>query len=154
LLGETLEIHTHELGWYNLQESELETASLLDRWLYWLLHAHQYDAQTLGSLFSQPEFQKATDSIDRIAKKTEDKAMYDTREKAIRDQQWILNAARREGREEGREEGEIKGEIKLIQTLREILGGPVSDAAVFQGRSLEQLRVMTEELRKKIQRRT
>jgi predicted transposase/invertase (TIGR01784 family) len=149
-----LEIHTLELGWYNLQESELETASLLDRWLYWLLHAHQYDAQTLGSLFSQPEFQKATDSIDRIAKKTEDKAMYDTREKAIRDQQWILNAARREGREEGREEGEIKGEIKLIQTLREILGGPVSDAAVFQGRSLEQLRVMTEELRKKIQRRT
>ncbi|MFZ4083022.1 MAG: PD-(D/E)XK nuclease family transposase, partial [Pirellula sp.] len=29
LLGETLEIHTLELGWYNLQESELETASLL-----------------------------------------------------------------------------------------------------------------------------
>jgi predicted transposase/invertase (TIGR01784 family) len=145
-----LEIHTLELGWYNLQESELETASLLDRWLYWLLHAHQYDAQTLGSLFSQPEFQKATDSIDRIAKKTEDKAMYDTREKAIRDQQWILNAARREGLEIGREEGEIK----LIQTLQEILGGPVSDAAVFQGRSLEQLRAMTDELRKKIQRRT
>ena len=76
--------------------------------------------------------------------------MYDTREKAIRDQRWILNSARREGREEG----EIKGEIKLIQTLQEILGGPVSDAAVFQGRSLEQLRAMTEELRKKIQRRT
>jgi flagellar biosynthesis/type III secretory pathway protein FliH len=152
--------------WYNLQESELETASLLDRWLYWLLHAHQYDTKKLGSLFPQPEFQKATDSIDRIAKKTEDKTMYDTREKAIRDQQWILNAARREareegleeGREEGREEGEIKGrkegEIKLIQTLQEILGGPVSDAAVFHGRSLEQLRAMTEELRKKIQRRT
>ena len=162
LLLDTLEIHTLELGWYNLQESGLETASLLDRWLYWLLNAHQYDAQTLGSLFSQPEFQKATDSIDRIAKKTEDKAMYDTREKAIRDQQWILNAARREGLEagrvEGREEGEIKGrkegEIKLIQTLQEILGGPVSDAAVFHGRSLEQLRAMTEELRKKIQRRT
>jgi hypothetical protein len=139
LLKETLEIHTLELGWYNLQESELETASLLDRWLYWLLHAHQYDAKKL-----------ATDSIERIAKKTEDKAMYDTREKAIRDQQWILNAARREGREEG----EIKGEIKLIQTLQEILGGPVSDAAIFHGRSLEQLRAMTEELRKKIQRRT
>ena len=76
--------------------------------------------------------------------------MYDTREKAIRDQRWILNSARREGREEG----EIKGEIKLIQTLQEILGGPVSDAAVFQGRSLAQLRAMTEELRKKIQRRT
>jgi predicted transposase/invertase (TIGR01784 family) len=158
LLAETLEIHTLELGWYNLQESELETASLLDRWLYWLLHAHQYDAKKLGCLFPQPEFQRATDSIDRIAKKTEDKAMYDTREKAIRDQQWILNAARREGREEGEIKGEIKGEVKgevkLIQTLQEILGGPVSDAAVFQGRSLEQLRAMTEELRKRIQRRT
>jgi predicted transposase YdaD len=105
-------------------------------------------------LFSQPEFQKATDSIDRIAKKTEDKAMYDTREKAIRDQQWILNAARREGREEGEIKGREEGEIKLIQTLQEILGGPVSDAAVFQARSLEQLRAMTDELRKKIQRRT
>ena len=83
LIGETLEIHTLELGWYNLQESELATAS-------------------------------------------------------------------REGLEIGREEGEIK----LIQTLQEILGGPVSDAAVFKGRSLEQLRAMTEELRKKIQRRT
>jgi len=154
LLAETLEIHTLELGWYNLQESDLETASLLDRWLYWLLHAHQYDAKKLRSLFPQPEFQRATDSIDRIAKKTEDKAMYDTREKAIRDQQWILNAARREGREEGEIKGEIKGEVKLIQTLQEILGGPVSDAAVFQGRSLEQLRAMTEELRKRIQRRT
>jgi flagellar biosynthesis/type III secretory pathway protein FliH len=162
LLAETLEIHTLELGWYNLQESELGTASLLDRWLYWLLHAHQYDAQTLVSLFPQPEFQKATDSIDRIAKKTEDKAMYDTREKAIRDQQWILNAARREAREEGLQEGrEVglqegreEGEIKLIRTLQEILGGPVSDTVAFQGRSLEQLRAMTEELRNKIQRRT
>ena len=27
LIGETLEIHTHELGWYNPQESELATAS-------------------------------------------------------------------------------------------------------------------------------
>ena len=80
--------------------------------------------------------------------------MYDTREKAIRDQQWILNAARREGLEEGEIKGREEGEIKLIQTLQEILGGPVSNAVVFLGRSLEQLRAMTEELRKKIQRRT
>ena len=95
--------------------------------------------------------------------------MYDTREKAIRDQQWIMNAARREAREEGlqegrevgrqegrevgREEGREEGEIKLIRTLQEILGGPVGDTVAFQGRSLEQLRAMTEELRNKIQRR-
>ena len=154
MIGETLEIHTHELGWYNLQESELETASLLDRWLYWLLHAHQYDAQTLGSLFSQPEFQKATDSIDRIAKKTEDKAMYDTREKAIRDQQWILNAARREGREEGeikgREEGELFGKIRMLQNL---LSLPQSTDQELHPRSRTELETLATELQAQLRKR-
>ncbi|MCY2999163.1 MAG: PD-(D/E)XK nuclease family transposase [Planctomycetota bacterium] len=158
LLGETLEIHTLELGWYNLQESELETASLLDRWLYWLLHAHQYDAQTLGSLFSQPEFQKATDSIDRIAKKTEDKAMYDTREKAIRDQQWILNAARREGleegeikgREEGREEGELFGKIRMLQNL---LSLPQSTDDALHPSSRTELETLVTELQAQLRTR-
>jgi predicted transposase/invertase (TIGR01784 family) len=150
LLEETLEIHTLELGWYNLKESELETASLLDRWLYWLLHAHQYDAQTLARLFPQPEFQKATDSIDRIAKKTEDKAMYDTREKALRDQQWILNAAKREARAEG----ESRGEVRLIQTLQEILGVEVSDESILKGRSIEELQALTAELREQIKKRS
>jgi len=162
LLVETLEIHTLELGWYNLQESELETASLLDRWLYWLLHAHQYDAQTLGSLFSQPEFQKATDSIDRIAKKTEDKAMYDTREKAIRDQQWILNAARREGREEGRVEGREEGEIKgreegelfgKIRMLQNLLSLPESTDEVLKPKSGTDLETLATELQAQLRKR-
>ena len=146
LLEETLEIHTLELGWYNLQESELETASLLDLWLYWLLHAHQYDAQTLGSLFSQPEFQKATDSIDRIAKKTEDKAMYDTREKAIRDQQWILNAARREGLEEG----ELFGKIRMLQNL---LSLPQSTDQELQPKSRTELDRLATELQAQLRKR-
>jgi predicted transposase/invertase (TIGR01784 family) len=174
LLLDTLEIHTLELGWYNLQESELATASLLDRWLYWLLHADQYDAQTLGSLFSQPEFQKATDSLDRIAKKTEDKAMYDTREKAIRDQQWILNAARREGleagrqegrqegreegreegrqegREEGREEGELFGRIRMLQNL---LSLPQSTDQELQPKSRTELETLATELQTQLRKR-
>ena len=158
LLVETLEIHTLELGWYNLQESELATASLLDRWLYWLLHADQYDAQTLGSLFSQPEFEKATDSLDRIAKKTEDKAMYDTREKAIRDQQWILNAARREGleagrqegRQEGREEGELFGKIRMLQNL---LSLPQSTDKELQPKSRTELETLASELQTQLRKR-
>ena len=166
LLAETLEIHTLELGWYNLQESELGTASLLDRWLYWLLHAHQYDAQTLVSLFPQPEFQKATDSIDRIAKKTEDKAMYDTREKAIRDQQWIMNAARREareeglqegreegrevGREEGREQGEVFGKIRILQNL---LSLPQSTDEELKTKSRTELETLATELQAQLRKR-
>jgi flagellar biosynthesis/type III secretory pathway protein FliH len=138
------------------------TASLLDRWLYWLLHADQYDAQTLGSLFSQPEFQKATDSIDRIAKRTEDKAMYDTREKAIRDQQWILNAARREGleagelkgrkegREEGREEGELFGKIRMLQSL---LSLSQSTDEELQPKSRAELETIATELQAQLRKR-
>lgn len=75
ILEGTLEFHTLELGWNNLTEEELGTASELDRWLFWLLHAHQYDPETLDRLFPQPPFRQATDTITRIAKITEDKAM-------------------------------------------------------------------------------
>jgi hypothetical protein len=54
--------------------------------------------------FPQPAIQQATKSITKIAQKTEDKAMYDAREKANRDRRWAMSAARREG--------EIEGEIK------------------------------------------
>jgi predicted transposase YdaD len=109
-------------------------------------------------LFSQPEFQKATDSIDRIAKKTEDKAMYDTREKAIRDQQWILNAARREGREEGeikgreegREEGELFGKIRMLQNL---LSLPQSTDQELHPRSRTELETLATELQAQLQKR-
>jgi flagellar biosynthesis/type III secretory pathway protein FliH len=101
-------------------------------------------------LFSQPEFQKATDSIDRIAKKTEDKAMYDTREKAIRDQQWILNAARREGREEGREEGELFGKIRMLQNL---LSLPQSTDKELHYRSRTELETLATELQAQLRKR-
>jgi hypothetical protein len=36
VLAGTVEIHTLELGRYNVRESELSSASMLDCWLYWL----------------------------------------------------------------------------------------------------------------------
>jgi hypothetical protein len=72
----------------------------------------------------------------------------------IQENVWLRAQAREEGREEGREMGREEGEIRLIQTLQEILGVPVSDVSVFHGQSLEQLRAMTDELRSKIQRRS
>ena len=76
--------------------------------------------------------------------------MYDTREKAIRDRQWALNASR----EEGEIRGEIKGEIKLIRTLQEILGEPIREESSFQGQSFDRLQLITVQLRNKIQGRT
>jgi predicted transposase/invertase (TIGR01784 family) len=121
-LSGTLEIHTLEFGVYNLQEADLVTASTLECWLFWFLHAHEYEADTLMKLFPQAAIQRATQSLYQIAQLTEDKVMYDAREKAIRDQQWAINASFREGEAKGQAKGEIKGEMKLIRTLQELLG--------------------------------
>ena len=49
VLEDTLEIHTLELPRYNVKESELSTASELDCWLFWLLHAHEYEPEVLAN---------------------------------------------------------------------------------------------------------
>ena len=115
----TLEVHTLEMGWYNLQEPELATASGLERWVYWLLHAHEYEAAALKQLFPDPAFVQATEALERIAEITEDKTMYDRREKAIRDQKWILSSTREEGREKGLAEGRAEGLAKGLAEGRE-----------------------------------
>ena len=152
-LDGTLEIHTLELGRYNLQLHELADASLLETWLYWLLHAPEYEPDELLRLFPQAAIQLATQTIVRIAEITEDKTMYDAREKAIRDQQWALNASFREGELKGKIEGKIEGEIKLIQTLQEIIREPKFATSDLEGKSLEELQAMTVDLRTQIAKR-
>jgi flagellar biosynthesis/type III secretory pathway protein FliH len=84
--------------------------------------------------------------------------MYDTREKAIRDQQWILNAARREGleegeikgREEGREEGELFGKIRMLQNL---LSLPQSTDQELHPRSRTELETLATELQAQLRKR-
>ncbi len=65
--------------------------------------------------------------------------------KAIRDQQWILNSARREGFKGGLEEGEIR-----LIPMAEIVGVPIIDAASLRRQSLKPLSLMTAELRTSI----
>ena len=83
--------------------------------------------------------------------------MYDAREKAIRDHQWALNAAHREGKLEGKLEGETKGrldgEIKLIQILESILGIPPSEKSDLEKRGLEELQKLTIVLQDKARNR-
>ena len=91
----------------------MATATLLDCWLYWFLHAHEYEPKELSKLFPQDAIRQATQTITQIAQITEDKVMYDSRERAIRDQQWAMNASRKEGLIEG----DIKGKIEMIRML-------------------------------------
>ena len=54
---------------------------------------------------------------------------------------------------QGRQEGLKEGEIQLMRALQEILGLPISDPAMLQDRSLEQLQAITTELRQQIRDR-
>ncbi len=160
-LNDTLEIHTLELGCYHLKEKDLATASILDCWLYWLIHAHEYEPEELLRLFPQAAIQHATQTLTRIAEVTEDKAMYDSREKAIRDKQWEHNAllnegflkGKIEGKIEGKLEGKIEGEIKIIRMLQEILQIPVSTELEFAGLSLAELQTQVASLQERIRQR-
>ena len=149
VLAGTLEIHTLELGRYTLGEADLAADDVLDCWLYWLLHAHEYETAALVALLPQQAIRQATETLARIAEITEDKVMYDARERAIRDREWELNAAIRKGKIEGK----IEGEIKMIRTLQTLLGVPVAEEQVLRAMTLEQLEAMTIALQEQLRSR-
>ena len=145
VLNNTIEIHTLELGRYNLAEADLATASMRDRWLYWFLHAHEYEPEALLKLFPEAAMQLATQTITKIAEITEDKTMYDAREKAMRDRQWALNQAHIEG--------QIEGEIRLIRMLEGILGLALSKEEDLQKLDLASLQKLTSALQDRARNR-
>ena len=60
---------------------------------------------------------------------------------------------RQEGHQEGRQEAMHEGEISCIQILQECLGVPVESTSSLQSSSLDELRLITADLRSQIQRR-
>jgi predicted transposase/invertase (TIGR01784 family) len=157
VLDGTLAIHTLELPKYNRAYSDLRSDDLLGWWLYWLRHALDYDLDALRVAFPQPAIRRASEALIRIAQISEDKAMYDAREKAIRDRKWQLNAARQEGEDkgriEGKIEGEIEGEIKMIRMLQGLLNMPLGDEKELSALSLEELESLTAGLQEKLRGR-
>jgi predicted transposase/invertase (TIGR01784 family) len=104
-LQNAIEVHTVELTKYNLEETTISQASKLEQWAFLLLRAQDYSADDLTRLLPGLEFETAINTIQIISEEeTEDKQMYDQREKAQRDYEWALSGAREEGREEGRTE--------------------------------------------------
>jgi predicted transposase/invertase (TIGR01784 family) len=146
VLAKTLEIHTLELARYNLVEAELRSAGELDCWLYWLRHAHDYETARLSELLPQPAMRRATQTLARIAEVTEDRIMYNARERAIRAREWEIDAAIRKGETDVR--------IETIQMLQGILGAPTSGEQELRAMRLDQLQALTHELQQKLRNRT
>ncbi len=158
VLAETLEIHTLELGKYNLSTDQLATTTGLDCWLSWFLHAHEFTAAELRVLFPRAAIQQATNALETIAMKTDDKQLYELREKAIRDQDWAINAARREGQAEGRAEGKAEGRsegelIGKIRNLQELLGMPIDTSNELVSRTIGELEQLSCQLQQQLRSR-
>ena len=119
-IDNAIEVHTVELTKYNRHSGSISTANKLEQWAFLLLHAQDFEADELNRLLPGIDFKTAIDSIQIISAKTEDKQMYDQREKAQRDYEWAISGAREEGIEKGREEGHRRGARKGTRRGRAI----------------------------------
>ena len=145
-----IEVHTVELTKYNLEEVTIPTASAIEQWAFFFLRADRYEAARLRELLPGSAFHRAIRAVETIAAKTEDRQMYDQREKAQRDYQWALDSAREEGREQGLETGELVGTIRLLQQL---LGEEPWPTKKLQQRSLDQLATLQADLQQRLRAR-
>ncbi len=166
LLTEALEVHTVELTKYNLDEATITRASAIEQWAFFLLCAHRYETSRLRELLPGEAFARAIDAAEAIRRKTEDRIMYDQREKALRDYEWLIEGARREGiqkgiqkgikqgikkgMEEGMEKGELIGKITL---LRQLLGEAEETKEALQELSCDELSSMVAELQDRLRTR-
>jgi predicted metallo-beta-lactamase superfamily hydrolase len=105
----------------------------------------------LRELLPGEQFDVAIDTLEDIAVKTEDRLMYDQREKAQRDYEWVMTSVREEGREEGVEVGTLAG---VIMTIQEILGQPVSDRDELIERPESELLSLKQALHEKLRSRS
>lgn len=149
-LENAIEVHTVELSKYNLSEETISKASKLEQWVFLLLRAQDYEAATLKRLLPGIEFETAIETIEVISAKTEDKQMYDQREKAQRDFEWAISGAREEGERLGLEKGKLTGKIQAFQ---ELLGELPSGDAELQSRSTESLLSLLAELQQQLRNR-
>jgi predicted transposase/invertase (TIGR01784 family) len=153
-----IEVHTVELAKYNLAEATISAAPAITQWAFFFLRADRYEASRLRELLPGEAFQLAITAVETMAAKTEDRRMYDQREKALRDHQWMLESAREQGREQGREEGRQEGLEKgalmgKIQFLQQLLSEGPSAAADLRQQSLDELNALLTDLQQRLRGR-
>jgi len=150
VLKESIEIHTVELAKYNGGSSEVQGASVLEQWAYWIKNANEHTVEELRELLPGLEFLRATVELNAIREITEEKQMYDAREKASLDIQSNLIDARQEGRREGFQVGEAIGRVKIYQ---ELLGDLVTSDEELSGMSTAQLTSTIADLQTRLRKR-
>ena len=147
-----------ELAKYNGGLGEVRGASVLEQWAYWIKNAGEHTVEELRELLPGLEFLRATGELNAIGEITEEKLMYDAREKASLDIQSNLVDARQVGRQEGIEIGEQRGEQRgklmgSVQVYEGLLGASLSSDDDLSKRSLQELESMVSLLQKRLRDR-
>ena len=155
VLEESIEIHTVELAKYNGSVSDVRSASVLEQWAYWIKNSSEHTVEELQELLPGLEFLRATGELNAIREITEEKQMYDAREKASLDIQSTLIDARQEGIEIGEQRGEQRGKLKAsIQIYEGLLSDSVTSESILSSQSTEELESMVANLQKRLRDRS
>ena len=81
----------------------------LERWCYFLRYGEDLETDPLPDGLNTPPVVKAAEVMRNMAQNEIERDRYESRLKAIRDQQFYVESARDEGREEGIEKGRQLG---------------------------------------------
>ena len=106
-----------ELPKFTPTSDNVSERSPLDRWLYFLRHAEDLEADELSQLLVEAEYHEATEVLQMISRSPEERRFYEARQKFLHDEEARLAAAREQGRNEGIEQGAVIGKIQLLQQL-------------------------------------
>ncbi|MEM9826614.1 MAG: Rpn family recombination-promoting nuclease/putative transposase [Planctomycetota bacterium] len=142
VFSDALEFHTLELAKFRVSSDNPKYWSAVEKWLYFLLHAEQMEADELASRLAEPAYEEAIGVLSMISRSPEERQFYEARQKFLQDERARILFARQEGLREGRQEGRQEGlqegrqegleEGKLIgkvQMLEEMLGNPSADSS-------------------------
>lgn len=114
-LHDIFELHYLELRKFRKDYAEIATA--LDRWVTFLTRAHELDRRRLPpALAADPAIVKAVAAVDRMFDEHE-RQVYETRLRALRDADSVIESAWEKGREEGREEGLERGARETAEAV-------------------------------------
>jgi predicted transposase/invertase (TIGR01784 family) len=141
LFTDQMTVHILELPKFKKAVEQVTTP--LDRWLYFLRHALELDADALPDSLDVPELRWALGDLIMISQREPDRELYESRQKMQRDiytalaEKEEIGEARglERGRAEGREEGRAEERRLLVQYLQRLLHEEVT--------SLEQLRALS-----------
>lgn len=110
LFSDQLAVHILELPKFYMEIHELATP--LDRWLYFLRHGEELDAQAVPGPLDVPEVRWALGDLFMISRTDPDRELYEARLKERRDKTALWEAALTEGRAVGRAEGRVEGQVE------------------------------------------